>query len=181
MPNVPDALPSCPSAHTRMTCLPQQSSRSSRPQSRVASARQPVLLWGQVVVPETAAARKAQIRLAHYSLLFRPAAWGALAGLEQDVLRVNLMTVSRRGAALLVHVPRSVKAGISSCGRVAWTVELILFGLWLFGTGEGYRPISVVADGRTYERSLVSSQQHSWVCGGGRTEVICLTRPAEQS
>jgi hypothetical protein len=68
-------------------------------------------------------------------------AWAGLAGLEQDVMRVNLMTVSRRETARRAHVPRTVKAGISSGGRVASTVELVLFGLWLFGTGEGYRPI----------------------------------------
>lgn len=90
----------------------------------------------QLTAPDSVAVRQAQRRLARHSLLFRPAAWASLPGLEQDVLRLNLLVVSEREGALRAHVPRTVRDGISDGGRVAWTVELVLFGAWLVGFGD---------------------------------------------
>lgn len=100
----------------------------------------------QLAAPESVAVRQAQRRLARRSLLFQPAAWASLPGLEQDVLRLNLLVVSEREGALRAHVPRTVREGISDGGRVAWTVELILFGAWLVGSGD--RPNALHGRGR---------------------------------
>jgi hypothetical protein len=62
------------------------------------------------------------------------------------VLRLNLLVVSERGQAQRAHVPRTVRDGISDGGCVAWTVELVLFGAWLVGSGN--RPSALSGRGR---------------------------------
>lgn len=62
------------------------------------------------------------------------------------MLRLNLLVVSKPEGALRVHVPRAVRDGITDGGRVAWTVELVLFGVWLVGSGE--RPVPLRGRGR---------------------------------
>jgi hypothetical protein len=63
------------------------------------------------------------------------------------------MTVSQRAGALRAHAPRTVEDAISPGGRIAWVLELYLFGAWLVGGGADHRPLS--GRGRKADRTEV--------------------------